>query len=63
MLQEFKLETVLATFPQLKAFGLMSMGIFNGELVSVSDYEWQGMGYVSEQDIAQAFADGKIELE
>lgn len=61
MLQEFKLETVLATFPQLKSFGLMSMGIFEGELVSFSDYEWKDSG-VTENDIAQAFADGKIEL-
>jgi len=60
-MQEFNLETVLATFPQLKHFGLMAMWIDDGELYSSSDYDWQASG-VTDHDIAQAFAEGKIEL-
>lgn len=61
IMQQFKLETVLATFPQLKSFGMFNMGFIDGELFSTSDYEWKDSG-VTENDIAQAFADGKIEL-
>ena len=60
-MKQFKLETVLATFPQLKAFGLVNMGFYEGELVSTSDYDWQDSG-VTEQDIVKAYEDGKIEI-